>query len=214
MPIQPEVKRYPTTPLWLKLGIALVVAGGLGWWALDRADRAGNERRLSAIASQIAGRDVEVRCPGPLGRVFGEGTLEGSVRFGPDGPADETKLRTTSCAELDALAEGRRKQELECTERAHLLCGRRGRELAMAVDVVTHEAFHLRGIQDEARTECSALQTMAATAQALGATPAQGAALARAQLADAYPRMPDQYRSPECAEGGKLDLRPDDPSFP
>ena len=84
----------------------------------------------------------------------------------------------------------------------------------MAVDVITHEAFHLRGIQDEARTECSSLQTMAATAQALGATPAQGAALARGQLAEAYPLMPDQYRSAECADGGELDLRPDDPTLP
>ena len=209
------MKRYPTTPLWLKLGIAFVLLGAFGWWGLDRADRLGNERRLSAVASQIAGRDVEVHCPGPIGRALGQDTLEGSVEFGADGrPADETKLRKTSCAELDALAEGRRGQELACTERAGILCGRHGRELAMAVDVITHEAFHLQGIQDEARTECSSLQTMAATAQSLGATPAQGAALARGQLAEAYPMMPDQYRSPDCAEGGRLDLRPDDSKFP
>ena len=209
------MKRYPTTPLGLKLGIAFVLIGAFGWWGLDRADRLGNERRLSSIASQIAGRDVEVHCPGPIGRALGQDTLEGSVSFDAAGnPADETKLRKTSCAELDALAEGRRKKELACTERAGILCGRHARELAMALDVITHEAFHLRGIQDEARTECSSLQTMAATAQGLGATPAQGAALARGQLADAYPLMPEHYRSPDCAEGGALDLHPDDPRFP
>jgi hypothetical protein len=36
------------------------------------------------------------------------------------------------------LAEGRRGQELACTERAGILCGRHGRELAIAVEVVTH----------------------------------------------------------------------------
>ena len=84
----------------------------------------------------------------------------------------------------------------------------------MAVDVITHESFHLQGIQDEGKTECSSLQTMAATAQQLGATPAQGVALARGQYAEGFPRMPDQYRSAHCSDGGAFDLRPDDPRFP
>jgi hypothetical protein len=210
------VKRYPTTPLPLKLAAAAVLVVALGWWALDHADRAGNERRLSAIASEIAGRPVKVNCPGPIGKVFGkDSVVEGFVRFDADGrPADDTKLMAASCAELDALAEGRRGQELACTARAGILCGRHGRELAAAVDVVTHESFHLQGIQDEARTECNALQTMARTAERLGATPAEGAALARGQFAESYPLMPDAYRSAECADGGAWDLRPEDPTFP
>jgi len=209
------VRRYPTTPLWLKLSVATVLLGSFGWWATDRADRLGNERRLVAIASQVAGREVKVHCPGPLGRALGQSTLEGSVRFSAEGrPADDTKLSTTTCAELDALAEGRRAEELACTERAGILCGRQGADLAMAVDVITHESFHLKGIQDEASTECSSLQTMAATAQQLGATPAQAVALARGQYAEGFPRMPDHYRSPHCSEGGAFDLRPDDPHFP
>ena len=203
------------TPVWVKLSIAIVLTSVLGWWTLDRADRTRNQSRLSDIASQIAGRDVEVRCPGPIGRALGEDQLEGSVRFDTAGkPANDTRLRKTSCAELDALAEGRRGKELSCTERAGILCGRHGRELAMAVDVLTHEAWHLRGIQDEARTECNSLQTMAGTALALGATPAQAAALARGQLAEGYPNMPDQYRSEHCADGGAFDLRPDDTRWP
>jgi hypothetical protein len=210
------VKRYPTTPLALKLAAAAVLVLVLGWWTLDRVDRAGNERRLSAIASEIAGRPVEVHCPGPLGRVFGKDSIvEGFVRFDADGrPADETKLQAGSCAELDALAEGRRARELACTERAGILCGRHGREVATAVDVVSHESFHLQGVQDEARTECDALQTMARTAQRLGATPTQAAALARGQYAEVYPLLPDGYRAPQCGDGQPFDLRPDDPSFP
>ena len=199
------------TPVWVKLAIAIVLTSTLGWWGLDRADRVGNEHRLGGIASGIAGRDVTVSCPGPLGRALGQDLLEGSVEFDAAGtPADETKLRQTSCAELDALAEGRRGKELACTERAGILCGRHGRELALAVEVLTHEAWHLRGIEDEARTECNALQTMAGTAMALGATKAQGAALARGQFAESYPYLPDHYRSEHCVDGGAFDLRPDD----
>jgi hypothetical protein len=191
--------RYPTTPLWLKLAVAVTLLAATAWWVLDRSDRVGNERRLSAIASQIAGRSVEVRCPGPLARVFGGSTAEGWVEFDAAGkPASETNLQGTSCAELDALAEGRRAEELECTARAGILCGRRGAELAMAVDVLTHEAFHMSGIRDEAATECASLSRMATTAQQLGATAEQGAALARGQFTEAYPLMGEVYRSPGC----------------
>jgi hypothetical protein len=191
--------RYPTTPLWLKLTVSVILLAATGWWVLDRADRVGNERLLSAIASQIAGRAVKVHCPGPVARVFGGSTAEGWVKFDAGGkPADETELQETPCAELDALAEGRRAKELACTERAGILCGRRGTEVAMAVDVVTHESFHLSGIRDEAATECASLHRMATTAQQLGATAAQGEALARGEYDETYPLMGEVYRSPDC----------------
>jgi uncharacterized protein YgbK (DUF1537 family) len=193
--------RYPTTPVWLKVTVSVALLAAAAWWVLDRSDRTGNERRLSDVASQIAGRAVEVHCPGPVARVLGGSTAEGWVEFDAAGqPADQTKLQKTSCAELDALAEGRRAKELECTARAGILCGRRGTEVAMAVDVVTHEAFHMSGIRDEAATECASLSRMATTAQQLGATPEQGAALARGQFAETYPLMGEVYRSPSCKE--------------
>jgi len=55
---------------------------------------------------------------------------------------------------------------------------------------------------------------MARTAERLGATAAQGAALARGQLSESYPLMPEAYRSAECADGKAFDLRPDDPRWP
>ena len=209
------MRRYPTTPLWLKLGVAVVLLGSVGWWALDRADRIGNEHRLAAIASQIAGREVRVRCPGPFWRVVGYDMVEGKVQVGADGrPADETRLSETSCAELDALAEGRRAKELECIGRTAIACGPRGREVAIAVDVLAHESFHLRGILDEAETECRSLQAMAWTAQQLGATAEQGHAMATAQYTGSYEQMPEAYRTGDCVDGGALDQRPDDPRFP
>jgi hypothetical protein len=203
------------TPLWVRLVAAALLATALAWWIAQRADRRGNERRLSAIASQIAGRPVSVRCPGPVARLIGWDIVEGSVRFSADGgPADETQIRAQSCAELDALAEGRRARELECIGRTAIACGRHGRETVIAVDVLAHESWHLHGIADEAATECRSLQTIAWTAEQLGATPAQARAMARAEYEGVYPGMPEAYRSGDCADGGALDLRPDDDRFP
>jgi hypothetical protein len=208
-------RAYPKTPLWVKLTAATVLAAALGWWAMDWRDRRGNERRLGEIASQIAGRKVEVHCPGPVGRLIGWDIAEGRVRFDADGrPHDETNIRETSCAELDALAEGRRAKELECIARTSLACGRHGRETVMAVDVLSHESWHLRGVIDEGETECRSLQTMAWTAQQLGASAEQGRAMALAQYEGMYREMPSQYQSGGCAEGGALDMRPDDTHFP
>ena len=210
-----KTRAYPSTPLWVKLTLAALLTTAASWWLADRADRRGNEQRLSTIASQIAGRPVRVECPGPLGRLLGWDIVEGSVRFGPDRkPFDETKLRKQSCAELDALAEGRRAEELECIGRTAIACGRHGRETAMAVDVLAHESWHLRGVIDEAETECRSLQTMAWTAQQLGATAEQGHAMARAEYDGVYREMPDAYRSGACVDGGKLDMRPSDERFP
>ena len=206
--------RSARTPLPVRATVAALLLGGPGWWLADRHDRIVNQDRLTAIASEIAGRPVTVRCPGPIGRNLSYETVDGSVRFDADGrPADETRLRKAPCAELDALAEGRRTTELACAERS-TACGDEAQALAGAVDVITHEAWHLHGIADEAVTECRSLQTMAWSAQRLGATEAQARGLAQLQLATGYPLMPARYRSGECREGGALDLRPSDPAWP
>ena len=43
---------------------------------------------------------------------------------------------------------------------------------------------------------------------------AQGQALARAQFDGMYREMPGRYQAAGCADGGPLDLRPDDARFP
>ncbi len=209
------MRTRPATPIWVKLALALVLVGGPAWWLVQRHDRMGNEKRLAAIASEIAGREVQVGCPGVMGRIFSYDTVEGSVQFDANGrPADETRLRVFTCTELDALAEGNRTEALACAERADAGCGTRAGELAMAVDVLVHEAWHLAGVMDETETECRAVQSIAWAAERLGATPAQGQGLARAHLAHGYLQLPQRYRSGACAGGGAMDLRPDDPVWP
>ena len=205
----------PSTPAWVKALLIAVVAGAALWFVVDRRDRLGNEARLGAIASRIAGREVRVNCPGPVGRLLGYDIVEGSVRFDAEGrPADEADLSLNSCAELDALAEGRAGKDLACIERTRIPCGPRGGRIAMAVDVLTHEAFHMSGIQDEGLTECRSLQAMAWAAQELGTTAEQGRALATAHYGWGYRDLPERYQHAGCAEGGELDERPGDPRFP
>ncbi|MCU0262245.1 MAG: hypothetical protein MUF09_01020 [Candidatus Nanopelagicales bacterium] len=84
----------------------------------------------------------------------------------------------------------------------------------VAVHVLTHEAMHVAGERNEALTECRALQEDARTVVLLGGTAAQGAQLARRVAAEVYPRMPDEYRSPECRPGGGLDRTPGDGTWP
>jgi hypothetical protein len=203
------------TPVQVKLVAALVLLAGAGWWLADRHDRVVNQGRLGAIASEIAGRQVRVKCPGPIGRMMAPGdTAAGVVYLDAEGRVpDETRLFTRTCAELDALAEGRRATELACAERS-TSCGEDVQALAWAVDTVTHEAFHLRGYLDEGVTECYAVQTMTRTAERLGATPAQARNLAVLHWESGLPEMPSQYHAPGCGNGEALDLRPDDPVWP
>jgi hypothetical protein len=201
-------------PPWVRATVVAVLVGAPLWGLVQHRDRSGNQQRLGAVASEIAGRPVRVHCPGVLRRLFPWDTVRGSVRFDAAGrPGDEARLQTTPCGELDALAEGRRDAVLECLA-ARRPCGTAGDDLAMAVDVLAHESWHLAGVVDEAETECRSLQTMAWTAGRLGVAPPAAQALAARELISGYEALPDRYRSPACRNGGPWDLRPQDAMWP
>jgi hypothetical protein len=204
-------RRVPTS---VKATLAAVALAIPLWWLADRHDRVTNQDRMAAIASDIAGRPVNVRCPGLLWRTIGYDMWAGSVRVDAEGhPANDTRLSKQTCAEIDAIAEGRRKTQLACAARSSS-CGDDVLAVAWAVDTLTHESIHLRGIVDEGETECISVQLMAGTAQRLGATPDQAQNLAALMFAAGFPEMPDQYREPDCADGRPRDLRPADPVWP
>lgn len=207
--------RRVRTPPGIRIAAIAAIVIPLCWYAADRMDRRGNEHRLAAIASAIAGHPVKVHCAGVIGRALKNyDTTGGDVWFDADGtPASETHLRATPCQELDALAEGRRSRQLACVERSSS-CGDDAQRVAWSVDTITHESFHMKGISSEAVAECYSLQTMAWTASQLGATAEQGRALAALVYSTTYPAMPDQYHSGDCVDGGRLDLNPNDPRFP
>jgi hypothetical protein len=195
-------------PAVLKALVAAAVLLAASWWIVEMRALHANEARLAEISSEIAGRQVKVDCPGPLSRLSSWDTMEGTA----DMEGGVAHLRPMACAEASALARGKREEALGCAQRGND-CPE-SLQLAVAVDVVAHEAWHLSWIYDEAETECRAVQTIGRTAERLGATPEQGRALARIYWQDHFPLMPRPYRSDECRDGGKLDMRPRDASWP
>lgn len=180
--------------------VALRVDRQDSWSSLTAAQRGETEARLSAEAGAIAGRAVTVRCDDSYA-FTGAGSDAAGVAFPNRALA---YLEPDVCRSLHRIA-------FEGTT------GPRD-DAAWAVTVLAHEATHLRGVRDEARAECFALQEGVGLGARLGLEPATARALMRAQLdrdlADTTVQRVD-YRLPGgCRNGGTLDLRPGDPSFP
>lgn len=179
------------------VGALLLMALGLG--ALEYRAQAA-ERRLGQVASELAGRSVHVRCEGFFGELVDIGPELGTVRFNADGtPTDRTDLIRSACQDLKDYAGGDRELDLDA---------------AYAVHTLAHEAVHLRGVRNEAQTECISLQLTAETARHLGATAAEGQALAEFYWREVYHRLPREYQHSECRPGGALDSAPEDPQWP
>lgn len=150
------------------------------------------EATLSAVASELAGRPVTVRCQTPSEEVFDVGTEYGYVSFDAAGrPEPQAVIKTDQCNDLRDFIRSRGTHVTE--------------DQAVAVHVLTHESMHMRGIVDEAVTECAAVQRDALTAELLGALPHNARTPAQTYYAGRYPRMPDGYWSPECRRGGAMD---------
>lgn len=106
------------------------------------------------------------------------------------------------CSALARLAEDRRASR------------RRPVVDAFAVTALAHETMHVAWVDDEAEAQCYAAQLADETAVRLGLRRDEAAALARVGWKVIYPRLPREYRSPECRNGGAFDLRPGDGVFP
>jgi hypothetical protein len=162
----------------ISVGLCLAVALGC---AVPLVLHAQLEGRLERAASRVAGGPVQVHCQ-TIGESFVDaGTELGYVRWGPDGvPERSTLIKSHVCGDLRAWL---------ASSKAHPTL-----DQVVAVHVLTHEAMHMAGLKNEAEAECAAVQRDATTAVLLGASPAEGAALARRYWVEVYPSMPDAYR--------------------
>jgi hypothetical protein len=185
-------RRFP----WVSVALLLALAGAA---AIPGVVRARQERRLAGAATALVGTSVTVRCQTVGGAFIDAGPELGYVRWRADGsPEGWTLIKRDQCRHLAAYARSDKRAP--------------SREQVVAVHVLTHEAMHLSGRLAEADAECAAVQRDAWTARLLGASAAEAAALAAAYWGNVYPLMPEDYRSPECRAGGKLDERlPDAP---
>src|SRR5262249_36616150 len=153
----------------LVVGIALFayayrVDAKAGWTSLTRAERARAQKRFTAEGARIAGKPVHVVCDEDYA-FTGVGSDAAGIAFIPRGLA---YLEPTVCRSLYRIA-----------FEHHL--GARD-DAAFAITVLAHEATHLRGVRNEAETECYALQEGVRLGERLGLGAGTARALMRAQL--------------------------------
>lgn len=85
----------------------------------------------------------------------------------------------------------------------------------IGIHVLVHEAGHIGGNKDEASTECSAMQKFTLAAVKLGATPDEARSMVDRYYNEVYKlNADDRYTSPDCVNGGKMDLNPKSDVFP
>ena len=162
-----------------------------GYLKVPHSEPTALERRLGEIASLVAERPVQVRC-----EEFSTGTPEepgGVVQFSGGTPADYTRIRPDVCTQILKFVRDPAVATLSS---------------AIALKVLAHESVHLRGIPIEAVAECYSMQAVPRVSRALGASDAEGRAMARAVYQYEYPSMPPLYRSPDCRPDGRLDQHP------
>jgi hypothetical protein len=161
--------------------------------------------RYGAVAIKLTGIGIEVRC---WSKADWPKALKDSADFTDEPVAHETigfvlsgnraNLSPDVCAELDRLAY-RHEQPASGAARYRM---------AEAVLALAHETQHVQGVENEATAECYGMQLTRDTARLLGATKDYANTLADVVLHERYPQEPAGYSSPECRDGGKLDLFP------
>jgi hypothetical protein len=169
-----------------------------GWDSLSVETRAEAQDRFSAEASRIAGKPVRIRCDesgafvGTVQHADGVATVGGELAY----------LTPERCQDLYRLAfDG----EV------------RSSQTARALAVLAHEAWHLRGISDEATTECYALQSGVGLGERLGLSEDTARRMMQQQLVENAGRTgagTEYVVSPDCRNGGTLDLDPESDRFP
>jgi hypothetical protein len=198
----------------MRVALAVILVGLLGVGFVVHERKNVLEHSLGAVATQLAERPVHVHCQGLTGDLVDVTAEAGTVWFDANGrPSDTTKLKRPICNALRRFRSDAAGSHFDCVV-ANVQCDKRAFEDVLAVHTLAHEVWHLRGIRDEAITECHALQTTAQAALLLGADPRQADAAALYSITWFYPREPSEYRTADCYNGGPLDLRPADPHWP
>jgi len=180
------------------IGAVWILDGSSGWRSVSGERRAEAVERFSDEASVIAEKTVSIRCDeardyvGAVQHADGVATLDGDLAI----------LTPEICHDLYRLAFD-----------GDVTGSRTGRAIA----VLAHEAWHLRGVGDEATTECYALQSGVALGRRLGLDEGRARQLMRQQLTENALRGAEsiEYRvTSDCRDGGRLDLDPSESGFP
>jgi hypothetical protein len=194
--------------------LALIIACVLAFTGYDMWQNHEHEANLAAVASVIAGREVEVRCPGFWSSLLNI-QARSHVGYGPDGlPEEHTDLTPETCSRLASFADSKTKEPYSCFWTSGASCGDEAPKVAWALTTLAHEAYHLAGVKSEAETQCYAMQALPLVASRLGAEPAHAQALAGYVFANQYPSIQSDYKSSDCRPGGAYDLHPETVEWP
>jgi hypothetical protein len=212
----------------LALGLAVVLLGLMLFLRMHQARQAASpapaaglataglpppdaeEALIGRVATVVASRPVRVGCR-LSSRLHGSQTELGEARTVPGSSTSGVILLAPAiCSNLLSFSHGLVASDWDCVaQNGPALCSGAVDAELLALHTLAHETWHVRGIRDEATTDCYALQSVAAVAQTLGAGAVDADALATYYAAhfDAIRRPPPLYRSAECRNGGTLDLR-------
>jgi hypothetical protein len=190
----------------VETGVVLAAAGALflllerpGWDDLGADAQRAAEARMSLEASRVAGKRVRIECDtsgrhvGAVRHADGVATVGGGLAY----------LTPELCYALERLA-----AHGEVTSFS---------QTARAIAVLAHEAWHLRGVADEGRTECFALQSGVRIGRRLGLDEASSRRMMRSQLVanQLHGAATAEYVVPAaCVNRGPLDLSPGVDRFP
>jgi hypothetical protein len=185
---------------WIGIAIVLVPLVLLFWTERQWVTA---EKKFTAVALSIEPIAAGLHCQ-RLGETFvSSGSDLGHVDFEDGTPSGPAVISYDTCNRLAAYWRSTAREKDTPTL-----------EEVIAVHVLTHESIHLTGSLSESITECRAVQRDAVVAQRLGATEAQGRALALRYWTEVYPHLTDAYQTRDCHEDGPMDRTPKDGVWP
>jgi hypothetical protein len=163
------------------------------------------EQVAARVAARLTRLHPQVRC-GALG--IANPFVTGITLFDSHGAGDYFLMLPRMCDDLAAFRGSPSSYDPRaCGDSA---CLGRVSAAAMALATVSHESYHLLGYHNEAQVECYGMQSIWFVATKLGAPLVVAQAIAGFYAVHMYPSRRTQtpaYWSPQCRDGGKLDLR-------
>jgi hypothetical protein len=179
--------------------VALAVSIRRGWSSLPAETQAKVEQTLSREAKTIAAHPVDVRCDTSGRHVGVVQEADGVAEVG----GNEAWITPGLCYRLYELSEKGRVSSFSGTGRA--------------IAVLAHEAWHLRGVEEEGVANCYAFQSGVRIGVHLGLSPGTAARMMRQQLANNAVDAGGDSRylvPPGCKNGGRYDLDRASTRFP
>ena len=144
---------------------------------------------------------MHVHCQGAVGAALDVTGEAGSVWFDAAGhPADVTDLKHDICTRIARYGDHHKGAGFACVS-SGTACPLDTLKTLHALHTLAHESWHLEGQQNEATTECYAIQTTAFVAERLGASAEDAQASARVV---AYQILPGHARR---VQDGRLPRR-------